>query len=282
MRIIRGIKEMSVLSDKFRRRGLSVGFVPTMGALHQGHLCLIRKARKENDRVVVSIFVNPAQFGRGEDFKKYPRDLKADAALCRKEKVDVIFYPEAKKLYPRGYKTYVTVEGLSDILCGRVRPGHFRGVATIVSKLFNIVRPQAAYFGQKDAQQAAVVKRMAAELNMPVAIKVVPTKREASGLAMSSRNAYLSAREKVDAAVLWYSLGCAQAMFRKGVVDAAKIISRMKSLIGKIKGAKIDYIAAVDQDTFMPLKKISRGSLIVMAVWIGKTRLIDNIVIGNS
>ncbi len=255
----------------------TVGFVPTMGALHKGHASLIRRSRKDNDVTVVSIFVNPAQFGPREDFKRYPRPVNKDIALCKKEGVDFIFYPSVSDMYPAGFKTYVCVEQLSNLLCGKSRPGHFRGVATVVAKLFNIVGPDSAYFGQKDAQQAAIIKRMAADLNIPVKIKIVPTVRERDGLALSSRNLYLTSEERKDASALFESLSMAKKMVDSGVSNASRIISAMKRLINSKKTARIDYVAIVDPVELKPVKHVSAGSLAALAVWIGKTRLIDNI-----
>lgn len=282
MKIIRSILEMSEFSRRIYRSGKTIGFVPTMGALHAGHASLIEQSVKENDITVVSIFVNPVQFSPNEDFKKYPRDLKKDAAICRKYGVDVVFCPDTKQMYPPGYKTYVNVDDLSECLCGKTRPLHFRGVATIVTKLFNIVYPDTAYFGQKDAQQAAVVKRLAGDLNMPVEIKVKPTVREKDGLALSSRNRYLNKRHREDALVLSQALNLAKGLVKSGLLDTPKIISAMRRIIARKKTAKIDYICVVDADTLIPDKKIKENSLIALAVRIGKTRLIDNIVIKQS
>lgn len=279
MKVIRNIHQMYQFSRKAGLKGKTIGFVPTMGALHKGHLSLIRQAHQENDIVVVSIFVNPAQFGAKEDFKHYPRPIKKDISLCKEEGVDFIFYPTASRMYPDGFRTYVNVEELSDCLCGESRPGHFKGVATVVTKLFNIVLPDVAYFGQKDAQQAVIIKKMLYDLNMPVKIKVLPTVREKDGLALSSRNVYLNERERKDAVVLFNSLNLARDLINRGVRDTAKIIGLMKQLIYKKKSAKIDYISIVDTDNLKPLKKISAKALVALAVWIGKMRLIDNMVI---
>ncbi len=279
MKVIRNIHQMYQFSRKAGLKGKTIGFVPTMGALHKGHLSLIRQAHQENDIVVVSIFVNPAQFGAKEDFKHYPRPIKKDISLCKEEGVDFIFYPTASRMYPDGFRTYVDVEELSDCLCGESRPGHFKGVATVVTKLFNIVLPDVAYFGQKDAQQAVIIKKMLYDLNMPVKIKVLPTVREKDGLALSSRNVYLNEKERKDAVVLFNSLNLARDLINRGVRDTAKIIGLMKQLIYKKKSAKIDYISIVDTDNLKPLKKISAKALVALAVWIGKMRLIDNMVI---
>ena len=270
---------MSELSLRIRTKGKSTGFVPTMGALHQGHLRLIRQARKENKVVVVSVFVNPTQFGRGEDFKKYPRDLKRDARLCIKEGVDMIFYPSAKEMYPNNYRTYITVEELSDVLCGKFRPGHFKGVATVVAKLFNIVQPDIAYFGQKDAQQAIIIKKMVEDLNMPVRIKVMPTLRENNGLALSSRNAYLNKEERKQAHTLYQALNLARHLIRQGNINSSDIARKMRQLIAKKKSARIQYVSIVNLKNLKPTDKIKDRVLIALAVFIGKTRMIDNIIV---
>jgi len=262
-------------------KGKTIGFVPTMGALHQGHISLIRRARQENDFVAVSIFVNPAQFSAQEDLKKYPRDLKKDAKICMIEKVDVLFFPQAKAMYPAGYKTYVSVEDLSDCLCGRFRPGHFRGVTTVVAKLFHIVMPDIAYFGQKDAQQAVIIKKMAGDLNLPLKIKVLPTVREEGGLAMSSRNAYLNPGQKKDALVLKQALNLARNLVRGGEKNAVIIIRRMRQLIAKKKNIKIQYIDIVNSEDLKPQARVGNKTLIALAAYAGKTRLIDNICLNS-
>jgi len=279
MRIISSIKEMSDTAKKIKHDGKRIGFVPTMGALHEGHLSLMRKARKENDCVVVSIFVNPVQFGPKEDFKKYPRDFKYDAALCKRMGVDLIFFPAAESVYPKNYKTYVNVEDLNNSLCGKFRPGHFKGVATVVAKLFNIVSPDVAYFGKKDAQQCAIIKKMVQDLNIPVKIKVLPTIREKDGLALSSRNSYLNRLERDDAAVLYEALKLAKKSIRQGKSSVSAVIQDMKRLINKKNSAKIQYMAIVDQESLKPLNKIQGKVLIALAVFIGETRLIDNIIV---
>ncbi|MFA5411335.1 MAG: pantoate--beta-alanine ligase [Candidatus Omnitrophota bacterium] len=279
MIIIKKIKKMAAFSRELRHRGCSIGFVPTMGALHQGHLSLIQKARRECDKVVVSIFVNPAQFGPKEDFKKYPRVFPRDVRLCRKAGVDAVFYPDAKEMYPDNYKTYILVSDLSDVLCGKFRPGHFKGVATVVAKLFNIVQPDTAYFGQKDAQQAVIIGKMALDLNLPVKIKIMPTWREKDGLAMSSRNLYLSKEERKEAPVLFQSLNLAEGLIGSGISSTDKIIRAMKAIIGEKKSAKIDYISVVDLENLKPLRRVTGRCLVALAAWIGRTRLIDNIII---
>lgn len=279
MKIIRNVRDMCEFSRKTRLKGKTIGFVPTMGALHQGHLSLIKQSRKDSDITVVSIFVNPIQFGPREDFKKYPRNLERDTALCQKAGVDAIFYPKARTFYPVQYKTYVTVEDLSDVLCGRFRPGHFQGVATVVTKLFNIVQPDTAYFGQKDAQQALIIKRLVRDLNMPVRIKVLPTIREQDGLAKSSRNVYLTNKERKDAAVLYQALCLAKNLVKQGRRDTVEIIRQMRQLINKKKTAKIQYISIVDLNNLRPVSKIKGRVLLALAVYIGKVRLIDNAII---
>lgn len=279
MKIIRSPQKLTAGLKIYRQQAKSIGFVPTMGALHQGHLTLIRRARRENAVVVVSIFVNPTQFGQGEDLQRYPRPIKKDIALLKEEKVDFLFYPEAAKIYPEGYSTYVRVDGLSDVLCGESRPGHFRGVATVVAKLLNIVGADSAYFGQKDAQQVIIIKRMVRDLNIGVKIKVSPTVREKDGLAMSSRNTYLNPQQRKEAAVLYQSLRLARDLIREGLRDSKKIIYQMRRLIQTKKSARIDYLSVVDATSLNPVVKIYSGCLVVLAVWIGKTRLIDNMVV---
>lgn len=279
MIVISSLKKINKLLMGLRAQGKSIGFVPTMGALHPGHLSLIKQAQKENDFLVVSIFVNPAQFGPQEDLSKYPRPLKNDLLLCRKAKVDLVFLPDKKDMYPEGFATFVQVERMTDMLCGAARPGHFRGVATVVAKLLNIVVPNVIYFGQKDAQQVVLVKKMISDLNFFVKIKVMPTVREKSGLAMSSRNAYLSEQERQDALVLFRALNLAKVLIQGGAKDTVRIISRLKQLINKHKNVKIDYIAVMDSMSLKPLKRVTGNCLVALAVYIGKTRLIDNILI---
>ncbi len=279
MRIVKEPFRINKLLRELKFKGKDIGFVPTMGALHGGHLSLIRQARRDNDIVVVSIFVNPTQFGPQEDLKKYPRPLNKDLAVCRKEKVDFVFLPRSKDMYPKAFSTFIILEGLSDVLCGKSRPGHFRGVATVVAKLLNIVQPDILYLGSKDAQQAVIIKRMAKDLNIPVKIRVMPTVREKDGLALSSRNLYLSKDERKDALALPQALSLAKILVKNGARDSGRIISRMRKLVSNKKSAKIDYMEIVDPQNLKPLKKISGNCLIALAVWIGKTRLIDNIVI---
>jgi pantoate--beta-alanine ligase len=282
MKTFRQAGELAAYLSKKRREGLSIGFVPTMGALHRGHVSLAAKARLDNDIAVMSIFVNPAQFGPKEDLKKYPRDIKRDRMIAGEAGVDILFYPSVGLMYPQGYKTYVDVEDITTGLCGSSRPGHFKGVATIVTKLFNIVRPDRAYFGQKDAQQAVVIRKMVKDLDMGIDVKVMPIIREGDGLAMSSRNAYLSADERSDARVLYEALNAARTMVRKGTRDARRIKNAMKRLIKSKRSARIDYISISDLKELKEIKRIKGRALIALAVWIGKTRLIDNIVLGGK
>lgn len=279
MKIIRKIKGLRQEIKKIKSAGKSIGFVPTMGALHQGHVSLIRRARRECNKVVVSIFVNPTQFSPKEDYKRYPRNLKKDAQICRKDGVDIIFCPQTAEMYPQGFKSYVSVSGLSDCLCGKSRPGHFKGVATVVAKLFNLTAPDKAYFGQKDAQQAAVIRSMVADLNIPVEIRVLPTAREKDGLALSSRNAYLSEGQRSDALVLSQALKLARVLIKSDSRDASVIMRQMRRLIQNKKSARVDYIALVNPQDLKPLKIISGPCLVALAVYIGKTRLIDNTLI---
>lgn len=324
MKTITKIEQLRKNLKKIKKEGKRIGFVPTMGYLHEGHLSLIKQARKETGFVVISIFVNPTQFGPKEDYRKYPHDLNRDKRLAKMAGVDVVFAPSVSEIYPPSYSTplemnpvrdknlsngvnenlskssgntparriakkkrslsltgstYVEVEGISDILCGASRRGHFRGVATIVTKLFNIVQPDIAYFGQKDFQQAVIIKKMVKGLNMELKIKILPTVRERDGLAMSSRNTYLSPQERTDATVLYQSLQQARKMVKSNIKDPKLIKSKLKELIGKKKSAKVDYIAIVDPESLEEVKEITRSVAILLAVWIGKTRLIDNMFI---
>ncbi|MCK9572172.1 MAG: pantoate--beta-alanine ligase [Candidatus Omnitrophica bacterium] len=279
MKIIRLPAKLAAYALRLKRNQQSIGLVPTMGALHDGHLSLICSARKENDFVCVSIFINPKQFSAREDFKKYPRPLSKDLELCRKAGVDIVFLPEAEDIYPEGFGSFVDLPAISSLLCGKTRPGHFRGVATIVLKLFNITRADNAYFGQKDAQQAVVISRMISDLNLPVKLRVMPIVRCNDGLALSSRNVYLNKQQRQDAVVLYQALCLARCLIDHGLVDTQRLLLRMRQLIAKHQTAKIDYITAVDLNSLKPIKRISQGCLIALAVKFGKTRLIDNIVI---
>lgn len=279
MEIINRRQRMSSVARKIRReQDKSVGLVPTMGALHEGHLSLVREARRMCDIVVVSVFVNPAQFGPNEDFAHYPRDLTKDTALLTDYNVDYIFAPTAEEMYPRGYATYVTVEGLSDQLEGVARPGHFRGVATVVTVLLNTVRPDFAFFGQKDAQQAIVVKRLVRDLAFDTEIVVLPTVREESGLAMSSRNVYLSSEEREAATVIHRTLMKAKEAFKGGERSASKLVDLMRKTIETEPRAQLDYVNISSADNLDRIDKLDdQPILITIAVFIGKTRLIDNI-----
>jgi len=279
MKVIKKIDEMQSAVSGIKSREMSIGFVPTMGYLHEGHLSLVRESLRKADVTVVSIFVNPAQFGPGEDFKEYPRDLNRDSEVLEREGVDYLFVPESDEIYPQGHKTYVEVCDLQDKLCGRSRPGHFRGVCTVVLKLFNIINPDISFFGQKDAQQAIILKRMVKELNLEVIIEVLPIIREEDGLALSSRNKYLTQEERKAALVLSKSLKEAQSMVEKGQRDSAAIIKEMKEIIGREPLVKIDYIEIVDMDKLNPVAEIEKKALVAMAIFIGKVRLIDNTIL---
>ncbi len=270
---------MQTLADERHREGLSIGLVPTMGALHEGHLSLVDLVIKRADFVVVSIFVNPKQFGPEEDLKKYPRMVEDDIRLLDQRGVHAVFTPDDTMMYPTGYSTYVSVEGLTDVMCGRSRPNHFRGVTTIVAKLFHCVRPEFAVFGQKDAQQLAVIRRMARDLNMSVEIIAGPIVRESDGLATSSRNRYLTREERSQAAVLFRSLEEARKLAEKGVTRASLIIEKVWEVIGKEPLARLDYVEAVDTEFLQPVDDIAEGALLAIAAWFGKTRLIDNIIL---
>ena len=276
MQVVEIISQMKELRGKARG---AVGFVPTMGYLHEGHLRLVRRARADNDVEVVSIFVNPTQFGPHEDFERYPRDIEKDLSLLVREKVDYVFMPSVQEMYPLGYSTYVDVEGITEKLEGASRVGHFRGVATVVAKLFNILHPTRAYFGQKDAQQVIVIKKMVADLDMNLEIVVVPTVREPDGLAMSSRNVYLSPEEREAATVLYRAISLAERLYYDGVRDADRLREDMRVLIEDEPLADIDYVSVADARTLQELDKINGPVLASLAVRIGKTRLIDNIVL---
>lgn len=282
MKVAKTIESVRHLVKNARKAGGKVGFVPTMGALHTGHISLIETAKKKCDFVVVSIFVNPTQFGPGEDFNRYPRPIKADLNICKKAGVDVVFVPSVRQMYPAENFTWVAVEKLTEPLCGRFRPGHFRGVTTVCAKLFNIVAPDVAYFGQKDAQQAIVIKRMVADLNMPLKIVVCPTIREPNGLALSSRNQYLTERQKKDAANIYKSLRTCRNLIDAGTTNTRQIIAEMQKILQRIPSAEIEYISIVDADTLESIDKIAGQVLAAVAVRIGTTRLIDNILIDIS
>ncbi len=280
MRVVERIDELSATLSSLR--GKSIGFVPTMGYFHEGHLSLMRCARKENEIVVVSIFVNPIQFLPGEDLNRYPRDIERDRKLAEKEGVDLLFIPDEREMYPEGFSTYVEVSGITEKLCGRSRPGHFRGVTTVLLKLFNVVKPDRAYFGKKDFQQLKVVSRMVEDLNFGIEVVGCPTVREKDGLAMSSRNTYLSEEERRSALSLYRSLILAKEMFERGERDAETIRRRISEFILSHPHTRIDYVEVVDQETFEPVKRVREGDLIALAVFVGNTRLIDNWVVGEK
>lgn len=280
MKIVGTVKEVREQVKEWKKQGLSVGFVPTMGYLHEGHKSLMDAARKGNDKVVVSIFVNPMQFGPTEDLATYPRDLDHDAALCESAGVDLIFHPEAEEMYEKDFCSFVDMTGLTEGLCGKTRPIHFRGVCTVVNKLFNIVTPDHAYFGQKDGQQLAVIKRMVRDLNMDIEIVGCPIIREEDGLAKSSRNTYLSSEERKAALILSKTVALGKEL-AKTEKDANKVVEAMKKNIETEPLAKIDYVEAVDAVSMAPVEKLEGTCMLAMAVYIGKTRLIDNTLINE-
>jgi len=279
MEIFSKIDDLKKKLKEERKKGKRIGFVPTMGYLHEGHLSLVRQSVKDNDLTVLSIFVNPIQFGPGEDFERYPRDIERDKRLLEKEGVNYLFFPTNEEIYPSGFKTFVEVAELGKKLCGKSRPGHFRGVTTVVLKLFNIVQPDKAYFGQKDAQQAIIIKKMVKDLNLDVEIVVMPIVREEDGLAMSSRNVYLNEEERKNATVLYKSLKEAERMIKEGERDAEKVINRMREIVMSYPKALIDYIEIVDTEELNPVNPIKGKVLIALAVYIGKARLIDNTIL---
>ncbi len=284
MQIVSSIAAMQRLARKWQRAGTRIGFVPTMGYLHAGHLSLVKRARQavgKNGKVVASIYVNPTQFAPTEDLSKYPRDLKRDLKLLRELKVDAVFTPSDAEIYPNkfknGFSTYVVEGKLSQTMEGASRPTHFRGVTTIVAKLFNIVLPDVAVFGQKDFQQAAIIKRMVADLNFPIKIIVAPTLRERDGLAMSSRNKYLAGDLRRQATALWHAIQTAQAAMKKSkTISAAKLKADLKKLIESGPDVKLDYVEFFEPETLLPVSKVTRGTQMALAVFFGKTRLIDN------
>jgi pantoate--beta-alanine ligase len=277
MRIVESVAGMKALSREWRRAGRRIGLVPTMGYLHEGHLSLVRESKRRAGVTVVSIFVNPTQFGPNEDLAKYPRDLEKDAAYLEKAGVDVLFHPAAAEVYPPGYRTFVEVEGLQDKLCGRSRPGHFKGVATVVLKLFDMVSPDLAFFGAKDAQQVLIIRRLARDLDLDVEVVTCPLVREPDGLALSSRNAYLSAEERQAALALSIGLRWAERAVTAGERDAAKIVAGIRAVLEAEPLARVDYVAAVDPETLEPVTEMRGDVLVALAVFIGPTRLIDNV-----
>ncbi|HEV7220580.1 MAG TPA: pantoate--beta-alanine ligase [Terriglobales bacterium] len=279
MQVFQTIPDMRAASRALRREGKRIGFVPTMGALHEGHLSLVRAAKSQCDVVAASIFVNPLQFGPKEDLAKYPRDFDRDCELLKKEGVDFLFAPSVEEMYSTGAVTQVIVEGLSDKLCGRSRPAHFRGVTTVVAKLFHIVEPDVAFFGQKDAAQPAIIRRMVRDLNFAIEIEACPIVREADGLAMSSRNAYLNSEERKAALVLYRALKRMQELFDQGERKAASLADAGKRIFMAEKSARLDYLEIVDPDTLESLEEVRISALAAVAGFVGTTRLIDNIVL---
>ena len=279
MRIIKSVSEMQSYADSLRAEGTTIGFVPTMGALHEGHLSLIRKSIEKTDKTILSIFVNPAQFSPSEDFGKYPRDFVRDEKLAEDLGVDIIFYPTEETIYPDGYDTYIIVDGLSAQLEGKSRPTHFKGVTTVVNKLFNIVKPHFAFFGQKDAQQALIIKRMITDLNLDIVIVVCPTIREDDGLAMSSRNSYLSPDSRKQATLIHRALKEAEFLHLNGEQSSEILIQKIMETLNSASLVKIDYLSIVNLDTLLPVESTKEGALVAVAVFIDKTRLIDNILL---
>ena len=282
MEVAKTIDSVRDLVKAARSRGRKIGFVPTMGALHLGHISLIEASVKNGDFVVVSIFVNPTQFGPDEDFEKYPRPIDADLKICQKANVDVVFVPTPEQMYGGENLTWVDVEKLTELLCGQSRPGHFRGVTTVCAKLFNIVAPDVAYFGQKDAQQAIVIKRMVADLRMPLEIVICPTIREPDGLAISSRNKYLSEQQRKEAALIYESLQKCCVLIESGIRQSGPITTQMREVLARSSSIEIEYVSIVDAETLQAIDKIAGKALIAVAVKIGSTRLIDNILIDRG
>lgn len=279
MEIFSRVEPLRAYLREQRSRGASIGLVPTMGYFHEGHLSLMRAARQDNDVVVVSLFVNPTQFGPGEDLERYPRDPQRDQRLAAEVGVDAIFAPTPEEMYPSGYATYVEVEKLSQGLCGQSRPGHFRGVATVVSKLFNIVQPDRAYFGQKDFQQQVIIRRMVRDLNFPLTVVTVPTVREPDGLAMSSRNAYLSPEERKSALALIRSLKEGETLIKSGERRAQRVRQAVAAVLGSDPRVRIDYVEVRDPENLEPVSTIKGAVLLAVAAFVGSTRLIDNLVV---
>ncbi len=279
MIIIETIQEMRAFVQQRREKGQSIALVPTMGSLHQGHLTLLERAKEACDIVVLSIFINPTQFGPNEDFAKYPRDLAGDSEKAASVGVEVVFHPQAREMYPEGYSTFVQVEGITDKLCGMSRPGHFRGVTTVVNKLFNIIQPDKAFFGQKDAQQVVVLQRMVTDLNMNIHLEVVPIVREADGLAMSSRNAFLSPEERSAALILSQSLQLAETLVSQGEKDIEVLRSQVMAKIATEKLATCEYAEVYHYPTLQGMNQIEEKALLALAVRIGNTRLIDNTIL---
>ncbi|MBI5416401.1 pantoate--beta-alanine ligase [Candidatus Poribacteria bacterium] len=281
MRSMKTIAEMQFYSKKMREDKKSIGFIPTMGYFHEGHVSLMKESRLKNDITVVSVFVNPIQFGKNEDFSSYPRDPDRDSQITMEAGVDILFTPSQEEMYSSDFSTYVDPGTIGDLLCGAYRPGHFKGVATVVTKLFNIVKPHRAYFGQKDFQQSMVIKKIARDLNLDLEIIVLPIIREKDGLAMSSRNVYLSPEERKSAAILNKSLKEAEHLIKSGEKKSDIIISHIEKMIKKIKAARIEYISIIDKNTLQNKNILDSDMVIALAIYIGNTRLIDNIEIQN-
>jgi len=278
MQVLATINEMQAIAISLRTQGKLIGLVPTMGALHEGHLRLIDAAKQKADVVIVSIFVNPTQFGPNEDFAKYPRTLETDIAACEKRGADIVFTPKISDIYPAGYSTYVNEERISKGLCGISRPGHFRGVCTVVNLLFNITRPDFAVFGQKDAQQVAIIKKMVADLWLPVEIIVAPTLREPDGLAMSSRNQYLSEEQRQEAAKIYRALREGKRLVDEGIRSPDRVLAEITHVLSQSRRIRLIYVAMVDRESFAPVREVVPGKcLIAVAVWVNDVRLIDNL-----
>jgi len=282
MRIISSVSEMQSYADSLRKKGMTIGFVPTMGALHEGHISLLKKSIETCDRTILSIFVNPTQFSPSEDFGKYPRDFGQDEKLAEELGVDIIFYPAKEAIYPNGYSTYTIVEGLSNQLEGKSRPSHFKGVTTVVIKLFNIVKPHIAFFGQKDAQQALIIKRMITDLNMDIDVVICPTIREDDGLALSSRNSLLSPEARKEAIFIHQALKEAESLHLNGTQKSEILIQKITDTYNSASIARIDYVAIVDSETLLPVESTKKGALVTVAVFFDSTRLIDNILLTAS
>jgi pantoate--beta-alanine ligase len=278
MLFIRTVDRLKKIIKQKKKQGKTIGFVPTMGYLHEGHLSLVRIARKKSRSVVVSIFVNPTQFGPHEDFHRYPRDMKQDLRFLRQEGVDVVFCPSVRTMYPIDYKTCITVRDLSNVLCGVSRPHHFQGVTTVVLKLLNIVQPDFAVFGKKDYQQAVIIRQMVKDLNLDINIIMGKIVRENDGLAMSSRNTYLSQTQRKNAVVIYESLQWVKHSYQRGLTDSRRLVKKIRHMVEQ-RGGVIDYVEAVDKDTLKPVRILTKGTLVCLAVYFGKTRLIDNIII---
>ncbi len=282
MEIVADPRQMQEMARRWREQGLTIAFVPTMGYFHRGHLSLMEYGRQVGDKLAVSLFVNPTQFGPGEDLDRYPRDLERDAAMAREVGVDVLFTPTAEQMYPPGYQTYVTVEGVSGGLCGASRPGHFRGVATVVLKLFNLVMPHVAVFGEKDYQQLVVIRRMVADLNLPIQVVGRPIVREEDGLAMSSRNTYLSPEERRSALCLHRALQAARRLVSARKNQSEEILATVRQIISQTPHTRIDYLALVDPETLEEVDAVRGAARLALAVWVGTTRLIDNCLLVES